>query len=115
VTFTDTKGLAPVGVPLHPTQLYSALNALAIFFVLMAVRRAKHFEGEIFWLYVCIYSAARFFIEMVRGDYRGMFFGGLLSTSQLIGVILFVLSLFMLYYLRTRAVSSRGQNRPIRG
>jgi phosphatidylglycerol:prolipoprotein diacylglycerol transferase len=96
-----------LGVPLHPTQLYSALNALAIFFILMAVRRVKHFEGEIFWLYLCIYSAARFFLEMVRGDHRGMFFGGLLSTSQVIGVVLFFLSLFMLFYLRKREALSR--------
>jgi phosphatidylglycerol:prolipoprotein diacylglycerol transferase len=107
VTFTDTRSLAPLGVPLHPTQLYSALNALAIFFILMAVRRVKHFEGEIFWLYLCIYSAARFFIEMVRGDQRGMFFGGLLSTSQVVGVVLFFLSLFMLFYLWKRDASSR--------
>jgi phosphatidylglycerol:prolipoprotein diacylglycerol transferase len=107
VTFTDTRSLAPLGVPLHPTQLYSALNALAIFIILMAVRRGKHFEGEIFWLYLCIYSAARFFIEMVRGDHRGMFFGGLLSTSQVVGVVIFFLSLFMLFYLRKREASSR--------
>ena len=106
MTFTDTRSLAPLGLPLHPTQLYSALNGLAIFFILMAVRRAKHFEGEIFWLYVCIYSAVRFFIEMVRDDHRGMFFGGLLSTSQVLGVILFLLSLSMLSYLRRRAASS---------
>ena len=106
MTFTDTRSLAPLDVPLHPTQLYSAMNALAIFFILMAVRRAKHFEGEIFWLYVCIYSAVRFFIEMVRGDHRGMFFGGLLSTSQVVGVILFLFSLSMLSYLWKRAASS---------
>ncbi len=107
MTFTDTRSLAPLDVPLHPTQLYSALNALAIFIILMAVRRVKHFEGEIFWLYLCIYSAARFFIEMVRGDHRGMFFGGLLSTSQVVGVVIFFLSLFMLFYLRKREVLSR--------
>ena len=111
MTFTDPRSLAPLGVPLHPTQLYSALSVLAIFFILMAVRKVKHFEGEIFWLYICIYSAARFFLEMVRGDHRGMFFGGLLSTSQVIGVVLFFLSLFMLFYLRKREALSRMETK----
>ncbi|UCD72255.1 MAG: prolipoprotein diacylglyceryl transferase [Syntrophobacterales bacterium] len=115
VTFTDPKSLAPLGIPLHPTQLYSALNALAIFFVLMAVRRIKHFDGEIFWLYLCIYSFTRFFIEMVRGDDRGMFFSGLFSTSQVVGMGLFLLSLFMVSYLWRRSALSRGKNRSTRG
>jgi hypothetical protein len=36
-----------------------------------------------------------------------MFFGGLLSTSQVVGVAIFFLSLFMLFYLRKREASSR--------
>jgi phosphatidylglycerol:prolipoprotein diacylglycerol transferase len=31
ITFTNTESLAPLGVPLHPTQLYAAINNLLIF------------------------------------------------------------------------------------
>ena len=34
ITFSETKSLAPLNIPLHPTQVYLSLNALFIFMVL---------------------------------------------------------------------------------
>jgi phosphatidylglycerol:prolipoprotein diacylglycerol transferase len=102
LTFTHPDSLAPKGVPLHPTQIYSALNALLIFFVLVAFKRIKRFEGELFWIYVLLYGVARFIIEHFRGDERGMFIEDLLSTSQLIGLIMAAIAVVMLLILRRR-------------
>jgi prolipoprotein diacylglyceryltransferase len=44
----------------------------------------------------------RFFIEIFRGDPRGFLFGDLLSTSQAIGILLAICSLFMLFYMKKR-------------
>lgn len=102
VTFTDpvaTQNVGtPLGVPLHPTQLYESAAGFVILVVLLALeRRGKPFAGRTFWTFVLLYSVSRFAIEFFRGDERGAI--GMLSTSQFISVILFPLSLFMLWYL----------------
>jgi phosphatidylglycerol:prolipoprotein diacylglycerol transferase len=104
VTFTHPESLAPKGVPLHPTQLYSSLNSLLIFFALMWLRRIKRFEGQIFWVYVLLYAVTRSILEHFRGDERGMFLEGMLSTSQLIGLIAAVIAIAMMIILRRRNV-----------
>jgi phosphatidylglycerol:prolipoprotein diacylglycerol transferase len=102
VIFTHAESLAPKGVPLHPTQLYSALNSLLIFLVLVGLKRIKGFEGQIFWAYVLLYAVTRSILEHFRGDERGMFIEGMLSTSQLIGLIMAVIAIAMMIILRRR-------------
>lgn len=59
--------------------------------------RRKQFEGEIILSYTLLYAIARFLLEYFRGDVdRGFVFGGALSTSQLIGIPLFVTSLLII-------------------
>lgn len=79
------------GVPIHPTQIYMSLNSLAILGVLMLLYRRKRFHGQIISTYVLLYAITRFFLEFVRGDAdRGFVFGGRLSTSQFLGLLLAV-------------------------
>jgi phosphatidylglycerol:prolipoprotein diacylglycerol transferase len=87
-------------VSLHPTQLYEALGSLVLFFFLNWKRRRKDFEGQIFSLFLVLYSVIRFLIEFLRDDPRGFLLGGLLSTSQGIGIFLALTALFMLFYLK---------------
>ena len=93
VTFTDPDasriGGAPLGVPLHPVQLYESIVCLALFAVLVRLNRRKRFDGEVILAYTSLYAAARFVLEFLRGDAdRGLLFGGLLSTSQFIALML---------------------------
>ena len=104
VTFTDPDSLAILGVPLHPTQIYEALGNFILFFGLWAYRKKTVFDGQLFWLYVMLYSVLRFLVEAFRGDsYRGhVSMDGLsLSTSQSIGVVTFLVAAVMLSRLRT--------------
>jgi phosphatidylglycerol:prolipoprotein diacylglycerol transferase len=79
------------GVPIHPTQIYMSLNSLAILGILVLLYRKKRFHGRIISVYVMLYAATRFVIEFVRGDMdRGFVFGGRLSTSQALGLLLAV-------------------------
>lgn len=96
ITFSDPKSLAPTDIPLHPTQIYLSLNGFLIFGILVWLRKRKTFDGQIFWAYGVLYSIGRFIIEYLRDDHRGSVFGDLLSTSQFIGVFVFVFSIFML-------------------
>lgn len=101
VTFTDPNSLAIKGVPLHPTQLYEALAELGIFIFLISWQRHKRFEGQLFWLYLLLYSVTRFIIEFFRGDeIRGFIYNGF-STAQGISVVLFLIAIiFIISYRR---------------
>jgi phosphatidylglycerol:prolipoprotein diacylglycerol transferase len=106
ITFTDPVAAAnvgtPLGVPLHPTQLYDAGAELAIMILLlMTERRGRTFAGRTFWLYIVLYGISRFIVELYRGDERGTVAG--LSTSQFISVIIVPLAVVMLVWLRRNA------------
>jgi len=98
VIFTNGRSLAPLHVSLHPTQLYDAVNGLAIFVFLLVWEKRRAFDGQIFWLFLLLYSCGRFLVEMFRGDPRGSILNGLLSTSQGLGLFLAMGSLFVLFY-----------------
>src|SRR4051794_4397447 len=91
ITFTDPFAAAnvgtPLGVPLHPTQIYeAAAEALILGILLWTESRGKRFPGRTFWLYMLLYSISRYIIEMFRDDPRGHV--GMFSTSQFISIIL---------------------------
>lgn len=81
---------APNGVHLIPTQIIMSAGdfAIAAFLLIYAMKPRK--KGALTSLYVMLYSIGRFFVEFLRNDYRGSV--GRLSTSQFIGIIMFVLS-----------------------
>ena len=115
VTFTDPFAHdavgTPLGVPLHPTQIYLSLNALVIFVILQWAYRRKTFDGEVFWLYVLLYAVTRGILEIWRGDFvRGFVVPGVLSTSQAIGLVTAIVAGVMLVVLarRQRAEESVG-------
>jgi phosphatidylglycerol:prolipoprotein diacylglycerol transferase len=97
VTFTDPYANemfgVPLGIPLHPTQLYEAAAEALIFTFLMLRWKKRAFDGQIVAFYLALYGTARFLIEFVRDDPdRGFLFGGLLSTSQFIALLMIALS-----------------------
>ena len=84
----------PLGVPLHPSQLYESLGTFVLLFLLLAVLRNRKFQGQVFTLYLVLYAILRFVLEFFRGDVaRGTVFGGVLSTSQFIAIIVVFLTL----------------------
>ena len=91
----------PLGIPLHPTQLYEAGAELLILFVLLFTeRRGRSFPGRTFWTYMLLYGVSRFIIEFYRYDPRGMV--GLFSTSLFVSLLIVPLSLVMLFMLSRR-------------
>ena len=106
VTFTSDLARAnvgtPLGIQLHPTQLYEAGAELIILILLLIFeRRGRPFPGRTFWGYMLVYGVTRFVIEFYRGDARGMV--GMFSTSQFVSLLLVPLSIVMLLRLGRRA------------
>lgn len=84
----------PLGIPLHPSQLYESLGTTALLFGLLAVRKRRRFQGQVFSFYLIGYAVLRFSLEFLRGDVaRGSVFGGTLSTSQFIAILVAFLTL----------------------
>lgn len=53
---------------IHPSQLYSAANALIICLILTMVYRLRNRDGQIGALMLLLYGTSRFFLEMLRND-----------------------------------------------
>jgi phosphatidylglycerol:prolipoprotein diacylglycerol transferase len=87
----------PVGIKLHPTQLYESFAMLIVFFFLLWLHRRRRFTGQVILAYAILYAGIRFAIEFLRDDPRGDLLGLTtltgLSTSQLIGIIVGVSAL----------------------
>jgi phosphatidylglycerol:prolipoprotein diacylglycerol transferase len=87
-TFAHEVAGVPLGVRLHPAQLYESITTFAIFGLLLWWFPRKKWDGDVFLGYVGLYAVARFFLEFLRGDEdRGFVFHHLLSTSQFIALL----------------------------
>lgn len=102
-------------VPLHPTQLYDALNALVVFLVAAIVLRRTGVPGRTSGVALALYAAGRFVVEHFRGDdaARGVFaLAGpwALSTSQWLSLPLFAVGVTLAigFSGRARSPASAG-------
>lgn len=75
------------GLMLIPTQIYSALLLILIFIILRLLQNRPHRDGQIFFTYLLLYSAKRFFIEFWRADNTIILFG--LTLFQFLSAIIF--------------------------
>lgn len=82
----------PLGIPLHPTQIYEFLVELGNFFILLWLFKRKKFDGQVIGAYLFLYGFARYFLEFLRDDPgRGTVFGGAMSGSQFISIFMVIL------------------------
>ena len=85
VTFRNPQAAeltgVPLGIPLHPTQLYEIGRRRADFCCssIFGSRRA-HTSGAILGWYLALYSAARFIIEFFRFHEQGLHSGAFLHA-----------------------------------
>lgn len=98
----------PLGVPLHPTQLYEAAFNLANYAFLAWVYRKHTRPGTVIATYLISYGIGRFVIEFFRGDPdRAFILGGALSTSQGIALVMVPLGVAILIWMRARTGAGR--------
>ncbi|WMJ23129.1 prolipoprotein diacylglyceryl transferase [Paludicola sp. MB14-C6] len=88
VTFHNSE-IAPNGVKLIPTQLFSSAGDFLIMAILLVYAKKERKAGKVGAVYLILYSIGRFIIEYFRNDYRGNV-GGFLSTSQFISLIIII-------------------------
>lgn len=88
-------------IQVHPTFLYESLWNLAVLVGLLLWRKHKKFQGEIFLLYLLGYGVGRFWIEGLRTD-QLLIPGMELPVSQVLAVVLVVVSTFTIVLLRKK-------------
>ena len=100
VTFTSPTAAqlagTPLGVHLHPTQLYEASLEFLNFLFLMWLGKRQRFVGQIFGAYLMLYGTERGIIEFFRGDPgRSMMFHDSVSLMQLVSAALIITGAFL--------------------
>ena len=86
---------APAGIPLLPTQLFSAAGDFLLCVLLARLDSKPHRSGRTTACYLIFYSIGRFIVEFFRDDYRGAV--GFLSTSQFISLFTVILGAALYY------------------
>ncbi len=92
-------------LPVHPTQIYSAINAFFIALLLNALYYRRRFDGQVICLLFIIQPVTRFLIETIRDDVPPNIFG-LFTRSQFLALLMGVGATACLLYLRTQPVRS---------
>jgi phosphatidylglycerol:prolipoprotein diacylglycerol transferase len=87
--------IAPNGVKLIPTQLFSSAGDFLIALILILYAKKPPKDGKVGALYLILYSVGRFIIEFFRSDYRGSV--GALSTSQFVAIFMLAAGIGMLF------------------
>jgi len=109
IVFSDPACLAPLHVPLHPTQLYESLAGLAIFGILVATRDRFVTPGMRSWTMLILYGVARSGLEIFRDDPRG--FVGPFSESQVVSAVLVLYAAVSIAVARSRSGAGKVQGR----
>ncbi|NIP84240.1 MAG: hypothetical protein GTO03_01220 [Planctomycetales bacterium] len=82
-------------IPVHPTQIYSSINAFLLCLLLLAYYPLRRRDGEVFALLLTLYPLTRFLLEIIRTDELAVF-GTRMSISQNVS-ILFLLGVLALW------------------
>lgn len=78
-------GIMIEGVKVHPTFLYESIwNFLVFLFLMWYARNKQKVKGEVFLLYLALYSFIRIFVEGLRTDSLMM---GNIRVAQLVSLI----------------------------
>jgi phosphatidylglycerol:prolipoprotein diacylglycerol transferase len=85
-------------LPVHPTQIYSAINAGLLFLLLWSFFPFRTRDGQVFALLMTLYPITRFMLEIVRDDEQGRF-GTPFTVSQLISIATLAGVMVLWYYL----------------
>jgi phosphatidylglycerol---prolipoprotein diacylglyceryl transferase len=86
---------------LHPTQLYSTVGLLVIFFILKRYQKVSPIPGLVFVAYLFLASLLRFGIEFWRADHYATFMG--LSIYQFVCLGIMIAAFYAYSRIKSRA------------
>ncbi|OGO21337.1 MAG: prolipoprotein diacylglyceryl transferase [Chloroflexi bacterium RBG_16_50_9] len=105
VVYSDPESFAPIGIPVHPTQIYEIVYNLIVFGVLLLLRQRFRPDGSLFLIYLTLYSLWRFAIDFIR---EGTPFLLGLHEAQVISIIVLIITITLIAW-RTRWVGKNTE------
>lgn len=100
--------IPPHSLFVHPSQLYSAVNALILCLFLLAYEPFARTDGELWAWFLTLYPVTRFILEIIRADEPGSYGG--LTIAQVVSILLFALGILTwLYVFWQRRHLPRGE------
>ncbi|GAB5405973.1 MAG: prolipoprotein diacylglyceryl transferase [Aureliella sp.] len=72
-------------LPVHPSQIYAAINALLLCILIWHLQPVGSRDGQVFLIAILLYACSRFVLEGVRSDEAGQL-GTSLSVAQLVAI-----------------------------
>jgi phosphatidylglycerol:prolipoprotein diacylglycerol transferase len=103
IQFPADNPLHPPTTPVHPTEIYDALDNFILYLLLAWLFRRKKFDGQIFATYLIGYAIIRTIMEYFRGDYPPDQIHYGLTPGELISIPIFIAGLVLGIVLSTRA------------
>jgi len=104
IVYTHPDSLGPLGVAVHPTQVYELIFGLIVFGILLKLRGRFKPDGSLFLIYLGLYSVWRIGIDFLR---EGTPFLFSLHQAQVIAIIVLVITVPLLV-LRTRWIKAEA-------
>lgn len=96
ITETMREHMADGCVQVHPTFLYESLWNLGVFLFLLFYRKRKHFDGELFFIYLGGYGLGRVWIEGLRTDQLIIGDTGIAVSQVLAGCLVILSAVIMI-------------------
>ncbi len=101
----EFTALPPRSLPVHPTQIYSAIDAALLAAVLWFYYPFRRRDGEVVALMLTLHPISRFLLEVVRVD-EGGFAGTPFTVSQWVGFLFLACAIALWLYLERRPLGS---------
>ena len=92
-------------IQVHPTFLYEGMWNVLVLLTIFFMRRRIRFDGELFAIYIAMYSFGRFFIETLRTD-QLLLPGTDIPVSMVVAAVIFCFCLLLI--LRKRGSGTRS-------
>ena len=109
----EQESLAQIGIavdpaqPVHPCFLYESLWCILGFILLALYMKHRKFDGEVFLMYLAFYGAERFVVEGLRTDSLMI---GSLRVSQLLALVLVIVSIIIILVIRSKIKGAHDEN-----
>ena len=100
IVYTNPNTEGPIGIPVHPTQIYEIIFNLIVFGILLVLRKRLKPDGSLFLVYLTLYAAWRLGIDFIR-DGTPFLFG--LHQAQVVSIVVLLITIPLLA-IRTRLV-----------
>jgi len=93
--YTHPGSFAPLGIVVHPTQVYEIIFCLVVFVGLLMLRGRLQPDGSLFMVYLGLYSLWRLGIDFLR-EGTPFLFG--LHQAQVIAIVVLAITVSLLAY-----------------